>query len=306
MQILYAHSISDGENITILQKQLTQKIDKTKQLYFVYLQYLIQICEYVLVDASKRANKFILTEEDINVNKDLADNGILKLLVSNTTLQEIQKQYKTKSFVDANLVKKLFNNLKTKEKYVKYCKLESRNKKDETEILRYILRRIIGTNELLDEALSEHFINIEDDHFLCLQSLQKIIKSYPKFSEEEFLKNILLQFEVEEEINFSKELINNYINNQNQLNEIIGPRLKNWEMDRVSLVDIVLLKMAISEFLYFPYIPLKVSINEYIDISKEYSTEKSKDFINGILDKTMKDLKSEGKINKLGRGLINN
>ncbi|MEZ4915610.1 MAG: transcription antitermination factor NusB [Chitinophagales bacterium] len=306
MQILYANSLSEGENVATLQKQLTQKIDKTKQLYFVYLQYLIQVCEYVILDASKRANKFIPTEEDKNVNKDLADNLVLKLLTNSDELKEIQKHFKIKSFIDAGLVKKLFNELKTKEKYVKYCKLEKKEKRDEVDILRYILRRIIGTNELLDEALAEHFINIDDDHFLCLQSLQKIIKSFGKTDDKEFLKSILLEREETEEITFAKELINNYISKEKELNSIIEIRLKNWDMDRVSVVDIILLKMAISEFLYFPYIPLKVSINEYIDISKEYSTEKSKDFINGILDKTMKDLKNEGKIKKLGRGLINN
>ena len=101
-------------------------------------------------------------------------------------------------------------------------------------------------------------------------------------------------------------MINNYLSNREALEKIIEPRLKNWDMDRVALMDIILIKLAIVEFLYFPYIPLKVSMNEYIDISKEYSTEKSKDFINGILDKTMKGLNDNGKIKKLGRGLINN
>ncbi|MEZ4978706.1 MAG: transcription antitermination factor NusB, partial [Chitinophagales bacterium] len=152
----------------------------------------------------------------------------------------------------------------------------------------------------------EHFMNLEDDHFICLHSIQKILKDNADQSAEDFVKAILLLEDDSEDVEFSKDLLSNCLDKDEELDEIIKPKLKNWDLDRIALMDIVLIKQAIAEFLYFPYVPLKVSMNEYIDISKEYSTEKSKDFINGILDKVMKDLSDKGKIKKLGRGLINN
>lgn len=306
MQVLYAHNISNEKSALKLEQSLNAKIEKTKQLYFVYLQYLIEVCQYSLVDASKRANKFITTEEDLNVNTDIARNSILSKIIQSEVYREKISKFSSRGFIDKKLVRDQFKQLQTTQKYVKYCEIESHKPQDEIEILRYILKKIIGGNELLDEYLSEHFINLEDDHFITLHSLQKIIKEYSENNVETFMKNVLLELNDDEEIEFSKELLINSLSNEEEINETIQPRLKNWDMDRVASLDILLLKLAVSEFLYCPYIPLKVSLNEYIDISKEYSTEKSKDFINGILDKIMKDLTNSGKIKKLGRGLINN
>jgi len=306
MQVLYAHHLSEEKSALRLEQSLNAKIDKTKQLYFIYLQYLIEVAQYSLVDASKRANKFITSEEDLNVNTDISKNHILKLIFESDVFKEKQAKYSVKGFIDKKLVKSIFKKLQASEKYVKYCEKESRTAEDEIDILRYILKKAIGGSELLDEYLSEHFINLEDDHFITLHSLQKILKDYDLNNIDQFLKNILLELTDEEEIEFAKDLLLKYLSNTEEINNIIEPRLKNWEIDRVALIDVLLLKLAITEFLFFPYIPLKVSLNEYIDISKEYSSDKSKDFINGILDKVMKDLTKEGKIQKLGRGLINN
>ena len=306
MQVLYAHNIGTERSALRLEQNLNAKIEKTKQLYFIYLQYLIEVAQYSLVDSSKRANKFITNDADLNVNTDISKNSILKSIFESDTFKERQAKYSVKGFIDKKLVKTIFKKLQSSEKYVKYCEIENRTYADEVDILRYILKKMIGGNELLDEYLSEHFINLEDDHFITLHSLQKILKDYDFNTQDTFLKNILLDLNDEEEIEYAKDLLLKYLTHEEEIDEVIQPRLKNWDMDRVAIIDIILLKLAVSEFIYFPYIPLKVSLNEYIDISKEYSTEKSKDFINGILDKVMKDLTKDGKIQKLGRGLINN
>lgn len=306
MQVLYAHNISNEKSALRLEQSLVAKIEKTKQLYFVYLQYLIEVCQYSLVDASKRANKFITTDEDLNVNTDISKNSIINKIIETDAYKEKLAKYASRGFIDKKLVKQLYRQLEATQKYVKYCEIENKKSADEMDILRYILKKIIGGNDLLDEYLSEHFINLEDDHFITLHSLQKIVKEYDENNIDRFMNHILLGLNDDDEIDFSKELLISSLSNEEEINEIIEPRLKNWDMDRVASLDILLLKLAIYEFLYCPYIPLKVSLNEYIDISKEYSTEKSKDFINGILDKVMKDLTKSGKINKLGRGLINN
>ena len=306
MQVLFAHRIGGVESTAALEKMLMSRIDKTKQLYFVYLQFIIEICQYALVDEAKRANKFIVKEEDINVNTDIAKNAVLLSILGSETFKRKQKEHSAAGFVDKKIVKDLFKQLQQTEKYVNYCEIKEKSAADEMEILRYIAKKIIGASEDLDELLAEHFINLEDDHFITLHSLQKMLKEYNETDPASFLQSILLENDDSEDINFAKDLLDKSLEYDETVDHIIQPRLKNWDMDRVAIMDVILLKLAIIEFMYFPYIPLKVSLNEYIDISKEYSTSKSKDFINGLLDKTMKILTDEGKIKKLGRGLINN
>lgn len=306
MQVLYSNNI--GGDLSFLKQEgmLLARIQKTKQLYFVYLQYLLEICQYSLVDASKRANKFILKEEDVNVNTSIANNSIIKALNANEEFHALQKTHSVLGFMDKKIIKNMFNALLKAPKYVKYCEIEEKTKANDAEILRYISKKVIGASDELDEFLAEHFMSLEDDHFITLHSLQKKFKEYESDNLEVFIRSLLLGEDDQEEIYFSKDLLAKCLEMNEELDEIIKPRLKNWDIERIAMMDIVLIKQAICEFLYFPYIPLKVSMNEYIDISKEYSTEKSKDFINGILDKVMKDLNDKGKIKKLGRGLINN
>ncbi len=306
MQVLFTYELSEKEDSGGLEKMLMSRIDKTKELYYVYLQYLIEVCQYVLVDAARRENKYIKDQEDLNINTQLASNSCISAIQQSEAYKFILKKYSLSHHIDNKLVRDLFNTLEASRKYVNYCEIAKPTKGDEVEILRYIAKKIIGTSADLDEHLAERFMNLEDDHFISLHTLQKKLKDFVELDKETFIEDFLNNLEQDDEINFSKELINNYLSNREALEKIIEPRLKNWDMDRVALMDIILIKLAIVEFLYFPYIPLKVSMNEYIDISKEYSTEKSKDFINGILDKTMKGLNDNGKIKKLGRGLINN
>jgi N utilization substance protein B len=306
MQVLFAHRIGGGESRAALEKILMKRIKKTKQLYFVYLQFLIEICQYSLVDAAKRANKYIVKDEDININTDIAKSALIVTITNSEIFKEKQKKYSAAGFIDKKLVKDLFKQLQQTDKYVNYCEIKEKSSADEIEIIRYIAKKIIGASISLDEMLSEHFMNLEDDHFVTLHSLQKKLKEYEEIDSSNFIKTILIEEDDSEDIEFAKSLLDNSLEEDESIDHIIQPRLKNWDMDRVAMMDIILLKLAICEFLYFPFIPLKVSLNEYIDISKEYSTSKSKDFINGILDKTMKILDEEGKIKKLGRGLINN
>lgn len=306
MQVLFSHEISGEERSDSLEKMLLMRIDKTKQLYYVYLQYLIEVCQYALVDAAKRANKHIQGESDVNINTTIAHNSIITGIQASEHYKRILNTQTISSFIDQKLVKELFKKLQASDKYVKFCEIKKHAKADEVEILRYISKKIIGASHSLDEHLAEYFMGLEDDHFITLHSLQKKLKDYAEMDEHLFLKSFLLEVEDIEEIEFSKDLLSNNLNHRDELNKIIEPRLKNWDMDRVAVMDIILIQLAVTEFLFLPHIPLKVSLNEYIDISKEYSTSKSKDFINGILDKVMKVLNDEGKIQKLGRGLINN
>jgi N utilization substance protein B len=258
MQVLFAHYVSGDTAYQHLDKMLLSRIEKTKQLYFVYLQYLVEITQYALVDAAKRAGKHIPKEGDLNVNTDISRNSCILFLNQHETFKAKQAQFSTHGFIDKKIVKELFKQLQATEKYVNYCEKTEKTKEDDVEILRYIAKKIIGSHEILDENLSEHFMNLEDDHFITLHSLQKKLKDYLDWDEAKFLENILLDTDDSEDIDFAKELLNNTLKNNENLDAIIKPRLKNWDMERVALMDIILLKLAIVEFMYFPYIPLKL------------------------------------------------
>lgn len=306
MQVLYAHLMGKELEIGKLEKILVSRIEKAENLYYIYLLYLVEICNYSIVDASKKASKYIQTESDKNVSTALAHNEVLALFKNDYNFLHPIDDRGLNGFVDSALVKKLFKKLIESEKYKDYVAKESKTMEDEVEILRYIVKKVIGSSEELDDMLEQHFINIADDHFVALQSIQKKLKDFKENSKEEFLRDFLLLNKSDEDIEFSLELLKKCILHEDEFEALVQPRLKNWELDRVAVIDVILIKMAICEMKYFNSIPLKVSLNEYIDISKEYSTPKSKEFINGLLDKIMKDLKDNGEIKKTGRGLINN
>lgn len=305
MQVLYAH-LMGKEGISNLEKILTSRIEKAENLYFIYLLYLVEVCNYSIVDASKKASKYLQTESDKNVSTHLAHNEILGLFKNHYNFLKPIDDRSLNGFVDASLVKKLYKKISESEKYKNYLDKESKSFEDEVEILRYIVKKVIGASEELDEMLEQHFINIADDHFVALQSIQKKLKDFKEIENENFLRDFLLVESNEEDVNFSLDLLKKCVQFDDDFEALLQPRLKNWELDRVAVIDVILIKMAICEMKYFSSIPVKVSLNEYIDISKEYSTPKSKEFINGLLDKIMKDLKDSGDIKKTGRGLINN
>ncbi|MGB1248321.1 MAG: transcription antitermination factor NusB [Chitinophagales bacterium] len=306
MQVLYSQFLGNESNAVRLEKSLNAHIQKSENMYYIFMMYMVEICQYAIVDAAKRAAKHVPTEEDKNVNTDIASNQIIQLIKSDEKYNIELSDRNLHGFIDKKLVRDLYKKLTATEKYQQYIAKE-KSRANEADIIRYILKKIIGSSELLEENLSEHFINLEDDHFICIHSLQKKVKEYGDSGDEKhFLASSLLKMDKSEDIAFAKELLAKCLQYDEELDSTIAPRLKNWDKDRVATLDMILLTMAICEFMYFPFIPTKVTINEYIDISKEYSTQKSKDFINGILDKTMRDLKEKGEIKKQGRGLINN
>lgn len=305
MQVLYALEMHTSDKTGLIHKQLKQRVQRAEDLYYTYMLYLKEICEFALVESAKRSSKFIKSSEDVNFNTDIATNSVLVFFKDDAFFKEIIQSRSLSGLVDPKIVRDLFLQLITSNKYKVYIGNNNRSDIDEVEILRYIIKKVIGASEVLDDYLEEHFINLTDDHFLTLQSMQKKLKDFNPNDVEAFLNDFLLKNNQEDDFNFAEDLLLKVSDQNDALEDIMEPRLKNWDLDRIALIDTILIKMAITEMKYFPSIPIKVTLNEYIDISKEYSTPKSKDFINGILDKIMKDLQARGEIKKIGRGLIN-
>jgi len=171
------------------------------------------------------------------------------------------------------------------------------------EIIKFIFRKIILKSQNIIQAFEDKFINWSVDKEVMQGMVAKTIKN---FTSEDPFKNKLTPISADwkEDSKFVEDLFTYTLRNNNQYQELIAERTKNWESERIALMDTILMKMAICELLNFPSIPVKVTINEYLDLSKDYSTPKSNSFINGILDKILGDLKRTNTINKIGRGLI--
>ena len=274
-----------------MQVQLEGSLKKTIQLQWVFLNYLVRISEYDLIHHAKQAGKE--TAENTGL---LANHQLLLMLQQHPMYKRRIKDYQVESFTDTKLMRKLYLELISRERFNDFAK--SGNPADPT-ILSYMLKKLIAASDPLEDQLSNQFINYLDDQFSIIQGLAKSFKaadvndiaSYDSFFAEH-----------EEEKAFGSELVLALQKNLTDVREIMLAQVKNWDEDRLAPLDTVLIMMAIAEFLYCPHVPVKVTIN---DISKDYSSPKSKDFINGVIDKAMWALKDAGRIEKLGRGLQN-
>lgn len=287
-------SISEGR------KLLNEKIKRSGSLFYLLLSYICEISLYVKTDARKRASKYLATEEDKNVNTRLANNKCLEKLWQNTEFQERRKENKTAEHINEDWVKKLYKQLESTDAYRDYIANENPTLEQDKKILLFIWKDIILKNETFLSDLSDEWVNWEDDNGLMNILIGNLFGKASHY----FGKNDHLNFRhfiSEDKKEYAESLLSTVIEKQDYLFEIIKPKLKNWDADRIAQIDMVLLKMGLVEFLYFPTIPVKVTINEYIDIAKDYSTEQSGQFINGVLDNLRKDLLNENKLRKIER-----
>lgn len=303
MQTLYAWETDKDTPIHKLEGHLRSQVQKSVSLYLTNLLYLVEVCNYSMVDKAKRLAKYIQTEEDANTRTTIAANALIMYLQSDPQFTEPVKKDGIRNYIDENLVKTLYTELTSKTKYKEYSALDKPTLEQDKEIINYIIKKVFDSNKDLELHLEEIFINYDDDNGLLLHVLTKYVDSFDGNPNKKspFFPGLS---DWEEEKQFAYNLLTKTINSDDELIAIIEPKLKNWDMDRVAMLDLILMKMAVCELKYFPNIPIKVSINEYIDISKFYSTPKSKDFVNGVLDKVKNEMLDKGEIKKFGRGLM--
>ena len=292
MQSLYVLETQENqavsnEAIKMLQKQF----DLSTEL-FVFLVYaLTEVARYAETDSRIRASKHLPTEEDRNVNIKLAGNELLWTILELPSYKTALNQYKPHLRIDTDLIKRLYNELVEKDEYKKYIAQQGRDKKAEKEILEFIFNEVMLPSELFQAQVEELFNNWDDDvdmmHQLMLSFLQKP-------------NNVNFQDMLgKEKWDFAKGLLQTVLEKKEVAMELIKPKLKNWDPERIALLDMLLMQMGVCEFLYFETIPPKVTINEYIDLAKDYSTSQSGQFVNGILDNIHKDLVKENKMHKV-------
>ncbi|MBB6237984.1 N utilization substance protein B [Pedobacter sp. AK013] len=295
--------MADKKDIKGDLKTLMQSIDSVYEMYIWMLSLMVEVTEFTANDAAERANKFIKTAEDINPNMKLLHNKFSVLLQQNPEYVSAIKKYKVDWGFDPEIRKTVYNSLKASKEYADYLADPNESLESSKDIIKYIFRKIILKNQAILQVFEEKFINWQVDHEVMKGMVAKTLKN---FTSEDPFKNKLTEISADwiEDSKFVQDLFVHTLQNDAKYQEMIADRTKNWESERIALMDTILMKMAICELLNFPSIPVKVTINEYLELSKDYSTPKSNSFINGILDKILGDLKKNNTIKKIGRGLI--
>ncbi len=303
LQVLYAYQLSDDKQIKRFQKALLKSTDEVYEMYIWLLALLEEVSAYTLIDAEERANKFLPSEEDLQGNTRLYSNTFIESLRMNETFGAMVRKYKADWSFDPEVVRSIFQLLKKTPEYEVYLQQEDRSIQAEKDIIRFVFRSIILKNPAIEQIFEEKFINWPVDKEV-LKAM--IAKTFKNFNSEDPARNELAELSSnwEDDREFMTELFRLTLTYGDEYQSLIAGKTKNWESERVALIDTLLMRMAICEMLNFSSIPVKVTINEYLEISKEFSTAKSNFFINGILDKVLADLKQSGRIRKFGRGLI--
>ncbi len=302
LQVLYAYYSSPGKTLGNTEKELFFCINKSYDLYHYLLALVIEIADYAEKRIEIRRRKHQPTEEDLHPNTKFISNQLIQQLRENRQLNSYIGQKKLTWVNNPELVKELYLFLTESDFYEEYMADKNRSFLDDRKFVDKIFTKIILVTEDLYQALEEQSIYWNDDVEFVVSMISKTLKKFTPNSDSD--QRLLPLFKDQDDRDFAKELLRKSIINHDELRELIKEHSKNWDLDRIAFMDILMMQLAITEFLYFPSIPTKVSLNEYIELSKFYSTEKSRNFINGILDKTLKDLKTGGKISKIGRGLI--
>lgn len=301
MQAIFAAHFDQSLSTQQLTVLLEKNFNKVYQLHDFLLHLLIKIGETTESEKERRQAKHLPTDEDLNFDDKLSKSKFISLLRKNQSfISRLEKnQLHILSEEDSIWVKKILSNTIKATYYEDYLKADKDDTQAESRLFLKILLKKMLDNDAFKEHLEERFPSFEDDKKVVIFSIKKIIEEYGTSGKLNFSAT---QSDFEE-VEYGKKLLKVTIEQGQELKEIIEPKLVKWDWDRIAIIDAILLKMAVAELLHFPTIPVKVTINEYIDIAKIYSTPKSKDFINGLLDKIMNSLKSEKKIVKSGRGL---
>lgn len=291
MQTLYtSDSISKDISVADAQKLLKKQFEQTRQL-FLYLTYFItETARYAETDAAKRAGKHLPTAADLNINTKIAGNELLWKILEEPSFKAAVAEIKPQHILDEALLKKTYESLTASEEYKDYISILAREKKQEKDILQFIFTNLMLPNEDFINHIEEHFINWDDDVEMMNVLMQNCLQKPQHFNFNGMVSK--------EKMDFATSLLETVIEKKEVSMELLKPKLKNWDAERIAALDLIIIQMGICEFLYFETIPTKVTINEYIDLAKEYSTPQSGQFINGILDNIHKELAAQNKIHK--------
>ncbi len=273
------------------QKILQQHLDQTRSLFIYLIYFLTELTRYAETDSQHRASKHLPSTEDLHVNTKIAGNELLQKMLEDPALKEQFAKEKTELICDKELLRRIYHSLAESPEYKTYTAQPVRDKAQEKKIIEFILNDLMLANETFVSHIEDNFSNWDDDGEMIVLLLTGYMQKPGSYNFNKMMSD-------DKEL-FAKNLLLTVLEKSDHLQSLIKPKLKNWDSERIALLDMILMKMGVAEFLYFETIPPKVTINEYIDLAKDYSTLQSGQFVNGILDNIHKELVQEGKMKKV-------
>lgn len=303
MQTLYAFKGSESDDLTKDQKFLLFSIDNMYNLYLLLMSLLIEVQKRAESDLQKKQKKHLATEADKDPNRKFVNNQVLSLLRGNMPLKEQLEAHKITNWeLDDEYIDIIFKDIISSDLYSDYMKTRVSDFKEDKGFIVDVFKEIIAPNDKLYDYMEDKNLTWLDDLPTVNTTILKLLRKVKAGSSERFFTPKLYK-DIDDK-QYAIDLFRKTLLNRSAINAEIDQKTKNWDSDRIANVDYVLMQMAICELKNFPSIPVKVTINEYLEISKEYSTPKSSIFINGILDKLVKEYEVSGALKKVGRGLM--
>ena len=296
VQIVYAYYQNGGKNLDTAEKELFFSLSKAYDLYNYLLLLMVEITKQAEKKQSAAKSKLLPTAEELYPNTKFVDNRFIAQLEVNKQLLEFSETQKKTWENESEFVKRLCEKIMDSDIYKEYMASETSSYEEDRELWRKIYKRIIFNNDELDQVLEDQSLYWNDDKEIVDTFVLKTIK---RFEEENGAKQELLpEFKDEEDQDFARRLFRRTILNADYYRHLISENTRNWDLDRVAFMDVIIMQIALAEILSFPNIPVSVSLNEYVEIAKLYSTPKSGSFINGTLDGIVNVLKKENKLTK--------
>ncbi len=296
IQVIYAYYQNGGKNLEAAEKELFYSLSKAYDLYKYLLALMIEVTQFADRRIDNRRHKLRPTYEDLNPNTRFIDNAFIAQLMQNVQLEEFRANQKRTWDDEGDFVKHLFEQIEQTKAYQEYMAKEALTYEDDRELWRKLYRSTIAQNETIDEILEEQSLYWNDDKAIVDTFVLKTIKRFEPENGAE--QELMPEYKDDEDKEFARKLLRTAITGAEAYRKLMENNAKNWDMERFAFMDILIMQVALAEIFAFPSIPVSVTLNEYVEIAKMYSTPKSGSFINGMLDGIVSQLKSENKLNK--------
>ena len=304
LQSIYAYHQSESSNLPQAEKLLLAGVDDLYKLFVYQLSFWVEIRQFAERRIEENKQKHFPTEEDLNPNMKFVDNRILKALDDNQHLTKLVDQYKI-DWTDSreDFIRQMFVKLTETPEYQEYMNNGKDGFSDDKHFLATVIDTYMPENGLLYDYYSDRDLSYTSDYQLAIYLLWKYISELPADFNANSMLPPVFKDEAEDKA-FVVKLFEKTILHADEYMEMVKDNISNWDYDRLALMDKILIFMALTEFIEFHSIPVKVTINEYIEISKFYSTPESRRFVNGMLDRLSTELKEKGRLVKTGLGLV--
>lgn len=304
MQALYAYNANPKAEVRAYETNLVKAVRDCYELFLWLFALLPEIAFYRMKKLESMREKYNPTEEDLNPNMKFVDNQVIRQMENNKTLKQLWPQHHILWEDDTDLISKLFHEIEQLPEYEVYMSTRESDYKSDKKFVLSVIEKVFATNDLLHWFLGEKNTHWIDDYEEAMLMFYQNVRDFKE--EDGDNCSIVTLFKSPEDEQFCRQLFRKTLEHAPEYTKMIEEKLKNWELERVISMDMLLMQMALCELLEFPSVPIKVTLNEYIEMAKWYSSDKSKVFVNGILDRLIVDLRESGQIVKTGRGLYQN